>query len=371
MSALTELLSATGQKWLGIGFCLSQSAMFSGLNLAFFSVGRLRLEAAAESGDKAAERVLRLRNDANFLLCTILWGNVSVNVLLALLSESVLAGVGAFVFSTVGITLFGEILPQAYFSRHALRVGALLAPVVSLYRVLLFPVAKPTAMVLDAWIGKEGPTYLRERDLEIILQKHILEQDSEIGATEGRGALNFLDLDDRLIAEEGVEIAPETVFKFAAKLDLPMIPGPTDACEAFWKSADLTDQKIVFSRPSAGCMAEAITNISFIRLVPLSRTERNHAERDRERSDTRRLIANYDSNQHSMWAYGTQQEMMDEFQSLAGSDFKMVSPVARGAVYVSVGKEPNGVPDEVMYYGKGTEGFVEIVDGQLALWREA
>lgn len=66
--------------------------------------------------------------------------------------------------------------------------------------------------------------------------------------------------------------------------------------------------------------------------------------------------------------------MGDEFGPIGGfggSDFKMVSPVARGAVYVSVGKEPNGVPDEVMYYGKGTEGFVEIVDGQLALWRKA
>jgi len=65
--------------------------------------------------------------------------------------------------------------------------------------------------------------------------------------------------------------------------------------------------------------------------------------------------------------------MGDEFGPIGGfdgSDFKMVSPVAKGAVYVSVGKEPNGVPDEVMYYGKGTEGFLEICDGQIALWRD-
>ena len=29
--------------WIGILFCVSQSAMFSGLNLAFFGVSRLRL----------------------------------------------------------------------------------------------------------------------------------------------------------------------------------------------------------------------------------------------------------------------------------------------------------------------------------------
>lgn len=31
--------------WLGIGICVTQSAMFSGLNLAFFSISRLRLHA--------------------------------------------------------------------------------------------------------------------------------------------------------------------------------------------------------------------------------------------------------------------------------------------------------------------------------------
>ena len=104
--------------WLGIVACLSQSAMFSGSNLAFFSLGRMRLEAEVEKGSSSASRVLALRKDSNLLLCTILWGNVSVNVLLALLSESIMAGVGGFVFSTVGITFFGEIIPQAYFSRH-------------------------------------------------------------------------------------------------------------------------------------------------------------------------------------------------------------------------------------------------------------
>jgi CBS domain containing-hemolysin-like protein len=239
-----EYPSPTVLTWIGIGFCLSQSAMFSGLNLGFFSVGRLRLEAEAESGNASAERVLRLRKDANFLLCTILWGNVSVNVLLALLSESVLAGLGAFVFSTVGITLLGEIMPQAYFSRHGIRVGALLAPVIRIYQVILFVVAKPSAIILDGWIGPEGPTYLRERDMEIILQKHIRESDSEIGATEGRGALNFLNLDDRLIIEEGVNIAPDTVFAFPARLDLPTIPGPEEpGGSEFLERIDATELK--------------------------------------------------------------------------------------------------------------------------------
>jgi len=52
------------------------------------------------------------REDSNFLLTTILWGNGVINVLLILLSESVEAGIMAFLFSTFGITIFGEIIPK-------------------------------------------------------------------------------------------------------------------------------------------------------------------------------------------------------------------------------------------------------------------
>lgn len=210
--------------WAGIAVCIVHSAVFSGCNLAFFSLGRLRLEAEAEGGNKAASKVLALRQDSNLLLCTILWGNVSVNVLLALLSESVLLGVGGFLFSTVGITIFGEILPQAYFSRNALGVGSLLSPVIRFYQILLYPIAKPFAILLDGWIGPEGPSFFQERDIEIILEKHIDEEDSEISANEGRGALNFLDLDDRKISKEGSQLDPDTIYHFPTKLDLAILP---------------------------------------------------------------------------------------------------------------------------------------------------
>lgn len=77
-------------------------------------------------------------------------------MLLTLLSNSVMAGPGAFLSSTIIITLFGEIFPQAFFSRKAVQNGARLAPELKVYQVVLFPVTKPVAMLLDAWLGKEG-----------------------------------------------------------------------------------------------------------------------------------------------------------------------------------------------------------------------
>jgi len=87
--------------WLGIAFCVSQSALFSGSNIAVFSLSRLRLEAAAAAGDKTAASALELRRDANFTLVTILMGNVAINVLLTMLADSVMAGVLALYWGTV------------------------------------------------------------------------------------------------------------------------------------------------------------------------------------------------------------------------------------------------------------------------------
>lgn len=210
--------------WIGIIFCISQSAMFSGLNLGFFSITRLRLEVEASKGNRSAQRVLSLREDSNFMLTTVLWGNVSVNVLLALLSGSVMTGVGAFIFSTFFITFFGEIIPQAYFSRHALRMATLLLPLFKLYQLLLYPIAKPSAILLDKWLGPEGIQYFQERDLREVIKKHIEASDVDVDKLEGLGALNFLAIDDLLVSDEGEPVDPKSILRLPVSNNKPVFP---------------------------------------------------------------------------------------------------------------------------------------------------
>ncbi len=210
--------------WLGILFCISQSAMFSGLNLALLSISRLRLEVEASTGNQSAVKILALRKDFNFLLTTVLWGNVAINVLLTLLSNSVMAGLTAFLFSTILITFFGEIIPQAYFSRHAMRMGSMLAPLLRVYQWLLFPVAKPSALMLDWWLGKEGIRYFRERDLRTLIRKHIEAEETDIDRLEGVGALNFLALDDITVTQEGEFVDPDSIIVLPVKDDMPVFP---------------------------------------------------------------------------------------------------------------------------------------------------
>jgi metal transporter CNNM len=202
--------------WLGVIACIVQSALFAGLNLAVFSLSLLRLQVEADGGNKDAVKVMELRANANQVLATIIWGNVTTNVLLTLLSDSVLAGVAAFFFSTFAITLLGEILPQAYFSRNALPMTSRFLPFLNFYRVVLYPLAKPTAMLLDTWLGPEGTAYLKERDLRLLLARHSA-NDGTIGKLEATGAQNFLDLDDISVCDEGEFVDAKSI------LSLPLL----------------------------------------------------------------------------------------------------------------------------------------------------
>jgi hypothetical protein len=246
--------------------------MFSGLNLALLGISRLRLEVESSSGNQNARKILTLRKDVNFLLTTILWGNVGVNVLLTLLADSVLAGVSAFFFSTVLITFVGEIAPQAYFSRNAMRIGAMLAPVLRFYQFLLYPVARPTAWVLDRWLGTENIQYFRERDLRTVIRKHIEADETDLDRLEGIGAMNFMALDDLLVSQEGELVDPDTVISLPMKQGRPVFPNfervPSDP---FLQQINATGKKWIIITDQEGEPQLVLNANVFLRKAVFSR----------------------------------------------------------------------------------------------------
>jgi metal transporter CNNM len=256
--------------WLGIVACVAQSAAFAGLNLAVFSLSQLRLQIQADGGDADASRVLELRKNSNQVLATVIWGNVSTNVLLTLLSDSVLAGLYAFFFSAIVITLLGEIIPQAYFSRNALKMTARFLPFLNVYLVVLFPLAKPTAMLLDGWLGKEGITYLQERDVRSLIARSAA-SGGDIGRLEATGAQNFLDLDDIPVTEEGEQIHPQSIIslplanrrcvlpKFDRSPDDPFLR-QVDASGKKWVIVTDLDGEPVFVLDSHHFLRDALLN---------------------------------------------------------------------------------------------------------------
>lgn len=76
-----------------------------------FSVQILRNTGDAKER-KYAAKIQPVRDHGNFLLCSILLGNVLVNSTFTILLDGLTSGLIAVIFSTLLIVIFGEITPQ-------------------------------------------------------------------------------------------------------------------------------------------------------------------------------------------------------------------------------------------------------------------
>ncbi len=95
---------------------LCMSGLFSGLNLGLMALDQTELKVVQNTGTKSersfANKIAPIRSHGNFLLCSLLLGNVLVNSSLTVLIDSLSTGTIAIVGSTLGIVIFGEIIPQ-------------------------------------------------------------------------------------------------------------------------------------------------------------------------------------------------------------------------------------------------------------------
>ncbi len=183
-------------QYLIIIILLTLSALFSGLTLGLMSLSAHELKRKSELGDKNAKKIYPLRKRGNLLLTTLLIGNVAVNAALSIFLGSITSGFLAGIIATILIVIFGEIIPQAVFSRFALELGAKVAPLVSFAMFLFYPVTLPIAWVLDKTLGDELPTIYSKQELVKIVEEHEDAKESDLDQDEERiikGALTFSD----------------------------------------------------------------------------------------------------------------------------------------------------------------------------------
>merc|ERR1719234_783046 len=112
-----------------------------------------------------------IRAMGNFLLCSILLGNVLVNNTMTILLDVLTGGGGtiAVIASTLGIVVFGEIIPQAICSRHGLAVGAKTILLTKFFMLVTAPLSFPISKILDCILGTEiGTVYNKQRLMELL-----------------------------------------------------------------------------------------------------------------------------------------------------------------------------------------------------------
>ncbi|KAH8585003.1 CBS domain-containing [Cryptosporidium sp. chipmunk genotype I] len=153
------------------------SALFSGLTLGMMTQDLLHLKISSSSKNNKnaayyAKRLLPLRTNGNFLLVTLLFGNVTVNTGLSILISELTSGWLAFTVSTILIMIFGEIIPQAICSRYGLYIGGFFSPFIKLIQIVLFPLLKPISIILDKAVGKANEKIYTKEELYTLLEHH-------------------------------------------------------------------------------------------------------------------------------------------------------------------------------------------------------
>ena len=214
------------------------SAMFSATETAFTSINRARLKARAQEGKKRAEKVLKIVDDYDKILFTMLIGNNIVNItattIAALLFISLIgAETGPTVSTivlTVAVLIFGEIVPKTFAKEYPEKFAEFSYNFVRLFTVLLYPLAmlftglKWLIAKIFRFKGEEG---LNEEELLNIVEE--ANEDGTIDDNETELISSAIEFHD---SEAGDILIPR-VNVVAIPMDMPM----NKIKEVFFKNA--------------------------------------------------------------------------------------------------------------------------------------
>ena len=134
---------------IGILICVVFSSFFSASETAFTTVNRIRLKTLAENGDSQAALVLKVSENYDKMLTTILIGNNIVNiasatlgtlVFTALLKNQDTAASVSTAVMTIVVLIFGEISPKCVAKEHAEGYARFSAPILRVLMTILTPI---------------------------------------------------------------------------------------------------------------------------------------------------------------------------------------------------------------------------------------
>ena len=204
-------------KLIAMVICLILSAYFSATETSFSSLNKTRLKVLADDGNKKAERALKLAENYDKLIFTILIGNNIVNIAMAsigtLLFIGIYGDVGATISTvvvTVVVLFFGEITPKSIAKDMPEKFAMFSAPFIRVWIWVLTPVN----FLLSQWKKLVSRFFKTDDESKISHEELLLfmedaEQDGGIDENEGellRNVLEFRDLTAAEILTHRIEI---------------------------------------------------------------------------------------------------------------------------------------------------------------------
>ena len=276
----------------GILLLLVLSGFFSGSETALTAASRGKLKSRAEKGDKGAERALRVTEDNERLIGSVLLGNNLVNILATSLATALLtrvfgeSGVAlATLVMTLLVLIFAEVLPKTYAisnaetaaSRVATPIGlvvTVLAPIVTFVRFIVRGLLRIFGVEIDAesqiMVREEIAGTLQLGHSEGIVEKE--DRDRILGALDlGERTVEEIMLHRRHIEMIDADLPPQDVLELclnSAHTRLPIYRGEQENIIGVLHAKDLLRSMYVRASEERGDEAFADFDISTVAMKP-------------------------------------------------------------------------------------------------------
>lgn len=204
------------------------SAFFSATETAFSSVNKTRLKLKAQSGKKGAINALKLAENFDKLLSTILVGNNIVNITMSVLFNNVfeqaipdnpaVSGIVSVAVSTAIVLTFGEITPKMIAKENAVSLCIVSGYPIKLIMYILYPITIIFSGLkfLLRKIFKSKEEVITEEELLSIVEE--AQEDGSLDAQEKQLISSAIEFDDA----EVEDILVPRVNVIAVPLDMPM-----------------------------------------------------------------------------------------------------------------------------------------------------
>ncbi|MCV2881151.1 HlyC/CorC family transporter [Actibacterium sp. XHP0104] len=197
----------------GILVLLLLSAFFSGSETALTAASRGKLRSQADKGNTGAETALRITEDNERLIGSVLLGNNLVNILAASLATALFtrvfgdSGVAlATLVMTLLVLIFAEVLPKTYAITNAEKAAAGVAPVIRVVILVFSPMVAAVRALVRVVLALFGVK--TDPDSHILAVHEEIAGALQLGHSEGLvqkedrdRILGALDLNERAVEE--------------------------------------------------------------------------------------------------------------------------------------------------------------------------
>ncbi|ORE03015.1 hypothetical protein BCV72DRAFT_252130 [Rhizopus microsporus var. microsporus] len=165
---------------------------------------QVMVETGSESEKKHALQVLSLLDKGKYwVLVTLLLSNVIVNETLPIVLDSLIGGgIWAILISTALIVIFGEVIPQCKSKNMAWPlVQNVPSKIVLVIMYLLYPIAYPTSLVLNYFLGTTRGTTYKKAGLKCLVSMHQSDDTEGLTRDEVHIISSVLDLKEKRVCD--------------------------------------------------------------------------------------------------------------------------------------------------------------------------